>query len=253
MTPAEPTRRPGRGASGFESMPVGRGAFAPDPLPRSRAGGFRRAGEPEPAVAPAAPPGAPAAPPPDLEAIRRAAYEDGERAGRAALPWQEAEALRHAACALASALDGLAALRGRYLLENRRTVVELACAIAERVLGAPAVERDAIVALVDRAVALFPAEEALTLHLSPADHEVLAASPDALLGRLTSGAGRIAVVADPALAPGAVRLAGASGDVRAVVAEVLAQLRAELGDAVAAGLPPVAAETGPAADGEGAS
>ena len=253
MMPSQPSRRTARSASGFEPSPAGRGAFAPDPLPRFGSSGFRRDGEPEPARAPVAPAEASVAPPPDLEAIRRAAYEDGERAGRAALPWQEAEALRHAACALASALDGLVALRGRYLLENRRTVVELACAIAERVLGAPAIECDAIAALVDRAVALFPAEEPLTLHLSPADHEVLAASPDGLLGRLTSGAGRIAVVADPALAPGAVRLAGASGDVRAVVAEVLARLRAELGDAVAAGLPPVAAATAPVANGEAAS
>lgn len=232
----ESARTGDRGPSDFEPAPGRSGGFSPDPLSAPGAGRFRPAGEREPAAI-ASPP-APAAPALDVEAIRREAYEDGVRAGRAALPWQEAEALASAAAALVAAEQALAGLRGRYLVENRRTIVELACAIAEHVLGAPVAGREALAALAARAVELFPAEEPLALHLCAADHEVLAAMPGGVLDLLPGGTGRVAVVGDPSLAPGELRLVGPSGDVRAAVADVLARLRAELGDAVLAARPP---------------
>lgn len=224
-----------RGASGFAPAPARRGGFSPDPLPVPGTSGFRPAGAGEPGAA--APPPTPDAPVLDVEAIRREAYENGVRAGRAALPWQEAEALTSAAAALAAAEQALVGLRGRYLVENRRTIVELACAVAEHVLGTPVAGREALAGLVARAVELFPPEEPLALHLCPADQDVLAALPDGALGALPGGTGRIALVADPSLAPGELRLAGPSGDVRTAVAEVLARLRVELGDAVLAAGP----------------
>lgn len=221
-------------STAFAPAPGPAGGFAPAPLPA--AGAFLRAGEtparPEPApVPPPPPPSPPPAPAIDVEALRRAAWEEGERAGRAALPWQEAEALRSAADALAAAGRELAVLRQTYLLENRRLVVELACAIAERVVGAPPAPaaRDALTALVDRAVALFPPDEPLALHVSAADRETLAAAPDATL----LGDGRLALVTDATLAPGQARIVGGSGAVRTAVADVLERVRAELADAPA--------------------
>jgi len=225
----------------FVPAPAPAGGFAPEPLPVP--GAFVRADATPPrveaAAAPPEPPPAPAPEPPppppppavDVEALRRAAFEEGERAGRAALPWQEAEALRSAAAALESAARELASLRSSYLLENRRLVVELACAIAERVIGAPPAPaaREALAALVERAVALFPPDEPLAVHLCAADRETLAAGGESTL----IGDGRLALVTDATLAPGEARIVGASGTVRAAVADVLERVRAELADAPA--------------------
>ncbi|MEB2344401.1 MAG: hypothetical protein OZ948_06665 [Deltaproteobacteria bacterium] len=212
-------------STAFTPASGGAGAFAPEPLPA--AGAFRRAGEApwRPESPPAAAPPAPAL---DVEAMRRAAWEEGERAGRGALPWQEADALRAATDALAAAACELGALRRAYLTENRRLVIELACAIAERVLGLPPAPQDLLAALVDRAVELFPPDEPLALHVCAADRATLGAGPQ---GATLERDGRLVLVTDATLAPGEARVVGRSGDVRAVVADVLERVRAELADA----------------------
>lgn len=178
-----------------------------------------------------------APPPPDLEAVRREAFERGVAEGRAALPWTDAEALRATVRAFTAAASELAAARRSYLLENRHVVVELACAIAERVLGAPpATDRAALTALVGRALELFPNDEPLALHLAPADRAIVEAGLAEEMARL-GREGRVRVVEDATLAPGEARVLGRSSDVRAAVAEVLERLRAELADAVALDLP----------------
>ena len=253
----------------FQPVVLGTRRFLAAPLPGAAASAFRRDDAEPPQVVPpeaaeegageehgAAPstlvredahrPGpeggsawvqAAAPPPPDLEAVRREAFERGVAEGRAALPWTDAEALRATVRAFTAAASELAAARRSYLLENRHVVVELACAIAERVLGAPpATDRAALTALVGRALELFPNDEPLALHLAPADRAIVEAGLAEEMARL-GREGRVRVVEDATLAPGEARLLGRSSDVRASVAEVLERLRAELADAVALDLP----------------
>src|SRR5690606_31556046 len=110
-----------------------RASAAPAPLPEAAAGERATGAEAERASAAVEPARAAAeaeAPrPPDLEAVRREAFERGVAEGRAALPWTDAEALRAAVRAFTAAASELATARRSYLLENRHVVVELACAI----------------------------------------------------------------------------------------------------------------------------
>lgn len=164
----------------------------------------------------------------DVEAIRAAAYEAGREAGRAECPWQEAEGLRVAIHALDEALHGVAALRRGYLLDQRSALVELACALAERVLGAAvAVRLDAIAGVVERALAVVGEPEAIRLRLAPGDVARIREGLAPELQRLIEAHG-VVLESDPALRAGDARVLAGRTRVDARLGETLRQLREEM-------------------------
>jgi flagellar biosynthesis/type III secretory pathway protein FliH len=106
-----------------------------------------------------------------------AAYAEGAAAGRA-----EGEAAAHAALAetagaLAAALDEVRTHESRWLADLEAHVAALAVAVARHVVEREVARDDALVTtLVARAVAEFPADQALTVRAHPADLPALRAA-----------------------------------------------------------------------------
>ena len=205
--PSAPSRPP---RSGFEPVAVTGQRFVSDD------------GDAREAEAPAPPTRA------ELEARERAAFERGVAEGRAALPWQEAEALARTLAALEQTARKLGALRRGHLVENRMALVELACGLAEQIVGRSlALRREALASLVERALAAAaPSEGPVVVRVAPADRAVLEAA------RGESAALRFEE--DPSLDAGDVRIATRTGDVRASLAVALEQIRAGLEEALGA-------------------
>ncbi|RIK90374.1 MAG: hypothetical protein DCC71_25595 [Proteobacteria bacterium] len=202
-------------------------AFAPAPLLGDRFVAAPRTGFEPPSPAPTA--AAVAPPPPDLDAIRREAYERGVADGRDALPWQDAAALQRALAALDAAGRRLEGMRRGYLVANRHALVELACAIAEHVVGRSlALRRDALASLLGAALAAASEDAAPALvRVAPADLDVLARAP-------REGEPALRFEADASLAAGEVRVETRTGAVRTSLALALAQVRAGLEEALGA-------------------
>jgi flagellar biosynthesis/type III secretory pathway protein FliH len=212
-------------------------SFDPAPLPGERRGGFvpqpaARGGPTAAALSPL--PGSPA---PERvadveEAPGQNVYEEGRAAGRAELPWREAEDLRSAVEACEGMARGLAALQRTYLRAHRRCLVDLALAVAEKLLGrAIEAEPDALTGILERAIEALDEVPATRVNLSRRDSEILerGLAPD--LARLTHEHG-IAVEADPNLAPGDVRVFAGITEVDGRLSELLRRMREELFEAV---------------------
>jgi flagellar assembly protein FliH len=234
---------------GFQLRPddvTATGAFVSKPLADLEAARFTSADAPAPAAA-----SAPASQP-DLEALRNAAFEEGREAGRAELPWQEARQLETAIVALESAERAFAAERRDYLRAQRRALVELAIAIAERILMRELrADPAALVALVERAIDALPEasrDEGVALHLAPSDHDALAHGEGDAVARLAQG-GAVRIVSDPDLAPGDARVRAGATTLdarRAVLLERVREALAPAVDAAATPLPPAATAEEPA-------
>lgn len=166
----------------------------------------------------------------DVESIRREAYEAGRAAGRAELPWSEAEALRTALAALEDTLRSLTALRRGYLVDNRMAVVDLAFAIAEQVLGrAVRTRRDTIVELLARALPLAGDADVIHVHLATSDLEALRSGEAPALTRFVEEHG-LTTEADDALSPGESRILAGRTRVDARLGEVLRRLREDIAE-----------------------
>ncbi len=204
--PTTPARAPGV----FVALPIGVVAF---PL--------ERRGPPasdEPIVAQV----------PDLETVRREAYEAGLAAGRAEHPVCELEALQSAIRAVEEVERSLSALQHGYLVDNRAAVVELAFAIAERLLGRTLeTNRESIVALLERALPLLGRADGIRVALAPRDLETMQTAEGAALARWVESHG-LAVEADPALSIGEARLFAARTRVEVRLGELLRRLREEI-------------------------
>lgn len=172
---------------------------------------------------------APAASAPgDLDRLRRQAYEEGLEAGRAELPWREARGLTEAAEALGEAARALAELRRQYLSSHRRAIVELALAIAEKILARELRENvDALGSIVERAIEQFHDEEPVRVGLSAPDLEALQTGLAPALDRIRSEAG-IECALDSALQPGDVRVRAGGAQVDARLPALLQRIRDEL-------------------------
>ena len=217
-------------AGRFELRPddvTATGPFVPVALPQDGAEGFR--------AADASVHVSPSDPEPDAEAERRAAFEAGREAGRAELPWQEARELEEAIVALESARAAFAAERRDYLRAQRRSLVELAIAIAEQILVRELhADPTALVAVVEAALDALPPEcreDEIVIPLSPADHAALARGEGDALTRL-AGDGAARLVADASLAPGDVRLEAGAATLDARRAVLLERVREALAPAV---------------------
>lgn len=193
--------------------------FVADPLPSSR--------PPEETARTPEPP-----PPPDPEELTRRAYEEGYAAGQQALPWREAEALESAGRALAGAARELEELRRTYLLEHRRAILELATAIAERLVAHELrVNEAALQAWIERALARAAGEGPLELRVAPRDLETVERGLGARIGALP---GALRLHADAELSPGDARVAAGPSEVDARVREVIARLREALEESLGA-------------------
>lgn len=213
--------------SSFRSEPLAAQEFIPDPL-RPPTGGFRGARE----VASSASAEVPEEPYRDPEELLRDAYERGREAGRAELPWQEAEELQSARTALEQAVRALDDERRADLRAQREMVIELALAVARRILEREVAARlDDLEPLLERALPLLAQAGPVVLFLAPGDLETLrsggAPAIEKLAGRALEG-----VVADEELRPGDARLSAGNAGVDARVRTLLAQFRAELRELV---------------------
>jgi flagellar biosynthesis/type III secretory pathway protein FliH len=115
---------------------------------------------------------------------------------------------------------------------QREAVIELALAVARRVLEQEVTARlDGLEPLLDRALPLLSHAGPVVLHLAPGDLETLRAGGAPSLERLT-GRAFAGVEADPELRPGNARLCAGSASVDASVDAILARFRLELRELV---------------------
>ncbi len=219
--------------SSFEPWPLVPGDAAFEPR-RLREGD--RTFQPDPTSAtPAVPPvdssAAPERPPqppePTAEDLHRQAFEEGREAGRAELPWQDAQALRAARTALEVSIEALARTRRANLSAQRGAVVDLALAVAERLVRRElAIDPEALMGVVERALSQLEGEEPAVVALSERDLETLGGDGEQALSRLSDRGVRIEM--DPTLSPGDTRVRAGALQVDTRLEEVLAALRNEL-------------------------
>lgn len=163
--------------------------------------------------------------PPTPEEIRQAAYDEGLAAGRAELPWQEAEALRGVVERLERALESIEGLRRDCVVSARETSVELAIAIAERLVRRElALDPAPLLEIVGRALEALPEEKKLRIELASEDVALLQQGLASELESLTASTGAI-IDASPELRAGDVRVLGEHGAVDARIPTLLGRVR----------------------------
>lgn len=203
-------------AKGLQPEP----GFAPEPLP-DRVVDFAPAEVMDPVEDPAEAQARLA------EALRNA-YAEGHAAGRAELPWSEAETLTATCAALDRAGRDFEVLARDYLRAQRRGVVELALALARGILDAELeADPEALLRVVERARAEL-GEGDVVVTLARRDLAVLSAGEPAPLERLVREGMRFE--SDPGLAPGDSRVACGDAEVDARVEALLAPAREVLLD-----------------------
>jgi flagellar assembly protein FliH len=157
--------------------------------------------EPSPYVVAAAPPPQPPPQPrearPSLAEIERDAftkgYAQGERAGAEAAARRGDATLRR----LAQTIEELAALRSELVQKTEHQVIDLALAIARRILHRElALDRELLVAMARVALERLGENTSATIRLSPEDYAAIGASAN--LG----DSGIVRVVADPLVSSG---------------------------------------------------
>lgn len=160
-------------------------------------------------------------------------YAAGRDAAREALPCAEAEALTRAAEALAGATEQLFALQRGSLAAQRSAVVELALAIAERILHRNLrADAGALEALVEHAAASLADEGPLQLQLSEADLAIVAEERAPRLAALRA-AGELALSPSTDLQPGEFRLQAGSAEVDGRIDSLLGIVREGLDECLA--------------------
>lgn len=169
------------------------------------------------------------------EEVREEAYAEGFAAGRGELPWQEVEEVKALSDLLSKALEDVAVQKRAGLQAQRESVVELSIAIAEKLVrSAFAAQPEALVAVIERAIATLPDEGKLRVEVSNEDYAALQEGlPDALV-RLGQD-GDVEFEASAELARGDVRVSGRVGDVDARVEALLARVHEELMSMVSLG------------------
>jgi flagellar assembly protein FliH len=136
-------------------------------------------------------------------------YEQGERAGAEAGAKRAEAMLRR----LSQTLDELAELRRAMIRQTERQMVQLAMAIAKRVVRHEvAVDRDLTLTMARVALDRLGDATSVTIHLHPDDFEATAAGHGTL-----HGASRVTVVADPGVSRGGCRVESDFGYVDASV------------------------------------
>ena len=163
-----------------------------------------------------------------FEAIEGQAYASGEAAGRAAGEQRAMERLAPVHASLSAMVQELAATRQRVRQEAEAGTVELAMAIARRVLHREiATDPEAILGLVKAAAERMNAREIHRLRVAPDDARVIQEHRPRL--HLPPG---LEVVADPTLATGSAVFETARGEMDASIGTQLEEIQRGLADLV---------------------
>jgi flagellar assembly protein FliH len=161
-----------------------------------------------------------------LEQRIREAHAAGRREGEAAGHASAAAEYRAAIERLAQTIQELGGLRARFRREAEMDLVQLALAIARRVLRRElAVDPDALHGLVIAALEKLQGQEVSRVRVHPSQAGVVAAC----LQKTAAGAG-MEVVADPSREPGAVVFETAQGNLDASVDAQLGEIARGLAD-----------------------
>jgi flagellar assembly protein FliH len=200
--------------------------------------------EPSPYVS-APPPAEPPPPPrevrPSLPEIERDAftkgYAQGERAGAEAAARRGDAMLRR----LAQTIEELAALRADLVQKTELQVVELAVAIAERILHREvALDRELLVTMARVAIDRLGENTSATIKLNPEDYEAIGASATA------DDRGIVRVVADPLVNSGGCLVQSDFGLIDLTLDAQLGEMAAALGVGPVAAQPRLVQERGAA-------
>ncbi len=156
----------------------------------------------------------------EAERLKDAARREGLEAGRA----EGRKALEQAAEALRSAAQELAGHKERLYREARDQVVELALALANRVLG-PLAEGDegAVIRVVERALQLLSDRESLTIRVNPQDLRSLVEAKPQILEAF-DGIQKLTVLEDPAVKRGGCLVQTPTAEIDARLDTQLAEL-----------------------------
>ncbi|MBK6486391.1 MAG: hypothetical protein IPF98_05900 [Gemmatimonadetes bacterium] len=131
-----------------------------------------------------APEAEPAALVPDhvvLEQALQEAYERGVEHGRQAGEQAEGQRLQYAMQSVTDALESLNRDADRWVGNAEENICALAVAIARQVIGREvALDKSALSAMVEQAIAEFPLDQPLTLRVNPQDLHVISAAFHAL-------------------------------------------------------------------------
>lgn len=177
----------------------------------------RRVGEPE-----TPPPGAPPEPKIELEAVRKQAFQEGFQAGKSATEKRAAEELAKKLAELGRVFEEIAGYKNALRAEADRELMDLAFAIARRIVRREiAVDRGAVAALVASCMREFPAV---------AVKKVLVHPDDLTLVREALGPG-IEAAADASIARGGAVLETDQGRLDARIDAQLEEIALGLADA----------------------
>lgn len=214
--------------------------FVPDPMPMGRS-----VFQPSERIEPDSASGEPK--PVDEDPVRspeRGGFDEGYAQGlrdglekgrqeaaaeaREDVPDVELAALQSAVLALQEAASSVSVLRRGYLEDNRRMLVEIAMAVAEKLLRTR-IEQDpdALAGIVEQALGQLGDLAPVQLRLATCDHEALQSGHARVLEELASRHD-LRVEADPRLAAGDVRVLAERTEVNARLGEVLRRIREEL-------------------------
>ncbi|MCG8590752.1 MAG: hypothetical protein MJE66_15785, partial [Proteobacteria bacterium] len=165
--------------------------------------------------------------------IRTEAYAEGVAAGRAEIPWENVQQLRSAATALADAAYRVGQLQRNYLREQRHALIDLAAAMAERIVRRElTLDREALSAAVGRTLEALPEGGAVEVSLAPSDLETVQRGEGS---EWMPDWGRHATFrADETLQPGDMRAVATQTRVDARVVDLVARLCEELEDVIEA-------------------
>ncbi|MBA3974753.1 MAG: hypothetical protein C0504_11125 [Candidatus Solibacter sp.] len=168
------------------------------------------------------------------EALNRArdeGFQDGARQAGESAQSQIQAAINQTGARLAESLAGIAALRPRLRREAESQVVELALAIARKILHrAITMDDEALTGLVHAAVARIDARDLLSIRIAPCH---LSQASAAVAGPALPG--QVKVIADPSLEPGGLVLETGRGQLDASVTTQLAEIERGFTDYLEAG------------------
>jgi len=160
-----------------------------------------------------------------LQAGRQAGRDEAFEAARCEFSEQQQSLI--AACE--QMLSEINAARADWLASARQDLIELAIAIARRVVHAVGQrEREVVLANLEEAIRLAGKHSEITIHINPQDAAVSCSFADSLID-LKGQREHVHVVEDPQVSPGGCRIQWSSGSVDATLETQLQRIESELG------------------------
>jgi flagellar assembly protein FliH len=161
----------------------------------------------------------------EAQSIREQARAEGHAEGRSAGHAEGVEEMRSATAALGEALQGIEALRPQVAEAVERDAIELALALAEKILaGALGARRELVVDVAEGALRRIADRRQVAVLVNPSDLELIKGAVEDLRGRL-SGIEAFEVQADDRVAPGGAIARTTEGEIDASVQTQLERAR----------------------------